>query len=235
MNLIKNNLKKETQELIFPKKYSVDLAEETGIHIGDGFMNIYLHHNTIAYVYTCHAIDDFEFSKYVETLMKKLYNLRPSYKRIQKNTLYLSYTKKNLILFKKKIGLPLGIKDNIKIPKWIMDNKKFQVACIKGIFATDGYLQFQKKYRNYPYYPQLKITSKSEPLINQINTILNNLDIKATINYDKILINSHRPNRIWNVYIYGKKNLLRFVKLIGFSNPKHRKKYEKWKTGGGGI
>jgi len=216
MNSTKNNPKKRKQELILPIEYSTDLAEETGIHIGDGSMNMYRSQQDCSYTYSGHAIDDLEFSKYVKQLMKKLYNLYPSYERIQKNTIMLSYTRKQLIQFKHELGLPLGVKDNITIPMWIIENKDFKIACVKGIFATDGSLLFQKKYRSRRYYPQLKITSKSEQLINQINYILNELDIKSSISCDKRITPDH-PNKIWSAYIYGRSNLEKFIEIIGFS------------------
>jgi len=87
---------KKIQRLILPLDYSEELAEETGIHIGDGSMNIYRKNNANSYTYSGHAIDDLEFSKYVKNLMKKLYNLYPSYERVQKNTIMISYTRKKL-------------------------------------------------------------------------------------------------------------------------------------------
>jgi len=233
MNSKKNNSKKEIQELILPSNYSKELAEETGIHIGDGCMNIYRRNNANAYTYSGHAIDDLRFSEYVKSLMKRLYNLYPSYERIQKNTILLSYTRKKLIKFKHKLGLPLGIKNNIKIPDWIMVKKDFKIACVKGIFATDGSLLFQKKYKTINYYPQLKIASKSKELIDQVNFIFNELGIKSSISCDKRITPRH-PNKIWSAYIYGRGNLENFVKIIGFSNPKHQEKYNKWKKSAAG-
>jgi len=232
MNSTKINSKKEIQEVTTPSNYSKKLAEETGIHIGDGFMNIYKKDYSSRYVYSGHAIDDFEFSQYVKALMKKLYNLDPSRENTQKNTIMLHYSRKELVKFKNKLGLPLGVKNNIKIPQWIMENRDFKIACVRGIFATDGSLLFQKKHRTVNYYPQLKMSSKSKVLINQINCILNELDIKSSVCCDKEISHRH-PNIIWLCFIYGRKNLQDFVKIIGFANPKHLKKYKDWKSSAG--
>src|SRR3989344_2934710 len=231
----KTALKKEIQELILPSNYSVDLAEETGIHIGDGCMNIYSSNNGGVYTYSGHAIDDFDFSVYVKHLIKKLYNLYPSYERVKKNTILLAYTRNELIRFKCKLGLPLGPKKDVKIPKWIILRRDYKIACVRGIFATDGCLIFQKKHKNINYYPKLSISSKSEILINQINTIFNELGIKSSVSYDGRITTRH-PNKIWLVYLYGVKNLKKFVEIIGFCNPKQSRKYEEWKNSvGGGL
>lgn len=151
-------------------------------------------------------------------------------KEFKKNTLMIHYSRTDIVLFKHKIGLPLGPKNDIKIPKWIITNKDYSKACVGGIFATDGCLIFQKKYRKYPYYPKLKITSKSGKLIKQIHNILNEYSIKSSIICEKIRL-PRRPNHIWNTYCYGVNNLRKFIEIIGFINPKHQKKFDNWRRG----
>ena len=228
MDLIKNNLK---QILKLPTTYSEELAEETGIHIGDGGMGFHISkgkHNW-HYTYCCHNIDDKEYCKYVKRLIKKLYNLDPiNDKKRNSNTKILRYTRKNLVLYKMELGLPLGPKDNIRIPEWIFKNKKFKIACIRGIFDTDGSVMLQKKYKKIPYYPHLKITSKSKAMILQIQEIFDEFGIKSSLSMNKRTL-PRSPNDIWNVEIYGSSNFNKYVKKIGFSNPKHLKKDIIWK------
>jgi len=220
-----------TKHIVIPQDYSKELAEETGIHIGDGFMNIYEKSNSMAYVYSGHAIDDLEFSKHVKNLMKKLYDLDPSYEKNRKdNTIILSYNRKKLIKFKHSIGLPMGKKDNIQIPEWIMKDREFKTACLSGIFSTDGSLHFQKKYRDYHYYPHLNIASNSGPLIHQIKTILNELEITSSLVFEKARNDQRRPNPRWSIHIYGVKNLHNFVSKVGLTNPKNQRKYKEWKN-----
>jgi len=38
-------------------------------------------------------------------------------------------------------------KQNISIPKWIKNNKKFTLSCLKGLFETDGSVYFDRKYK----------------------------------------------------------------------------------------
>jgi len=50
------------------------IAEETGIHVGDGSMNIYS--GVYYYTLACHHIDDKEFmDQYVISLYEKLYGV----------------------------------------------------------------------------------------------------------------------------------------------------------------
>jgi hypothetical protein len=66
-------------QLSLPTEYSEELAEETGIHIGDGFMNIYPKYNNNTFSYSADAINDVAYSKFVKELIKKLYNIFPSH------------------------------------------------------------------------------------------------------------------------------------------------------------
>ena len=80
--------------------------------------------------------------------MKKLYNLEPIKQSPRKdNCGVLRYSRKQLLMFKKKIGLPMGAKENISIPMWIFKKRGFQIACLRGLFDTDGCVCLQKKYR----------------------------------------------------------------------------------------
>ena len=63
--------KKKIQDLILPKSYSKELAEETGIHIGDGSMYLYKEKYGV-YCFSGHEQEDIEFSIYFIHLMKKL-------------------------------------------------------------------------------------------------------------------------------------------------------------------
>lgn len=38
-------------------------------------------------------------------------------------------------------------KQNISIPNWIKNNKKFTLSCLRGLFETDGSVYFDRKYK----------------------------------------------------------------------------------------
>tara|TARA_Y100000310_G_scaffold310802_1_gene356417 strand:- start:1052 stop:1798 length:747 start_codon:yes stop_codon:yes gene_type:complete len=230
----KNKQKRKISEFKPPRRYSCDLAEETGIHIGDGSLGIYHSKNKTtkhAYTYCGHVIDDMAFSRYVKSLITKLYGLSSPYEQILTNTIILCYSNKLLVRYKNRLGLPLGKKGNITIPNWILRNKSYANSCVRGIFATDGCLHFQKKYREIPYYPQISISSISKPLIEQIIQILNSQGIKSTISRN-CTIGTRHPNMVWVLYVYGVKNLEKFVSAVGFLNPKHAALHDVWLKNG---
>lgn len=217
-------------------KLSEDLAEEVGIHIGDGSMWFKKHDWGTEYRYSVHG-DKREkeyLVEHVSNIIKKLYGLDPIYKENKNdNSFGVFYNNKNLVLYKFNLGLPNGKKENIVIPKNIY-NSKFVLDCIRGIFDTDGCLQFQNRNKFAKPYPRIDIASKSEPLIKQIATILDSLNISYSI------YNSEIPHyktkticKTSRIFIFGSKNLDKWIKNIGFSNPKNIKKYENWKLEAG--
>lgn len=220
------------QQLILPTQLSEALAEETGIHIGDGSMSLSRSggKNHWEYVHSTHLLDDKEHSLYVKKLMKKLYNLEP-YEKIQKTCMMLVYTRRDLVLFKKKLGLPMGKKNDIRIPNWILNNECFMKTCVRGIVDTDGCLRFRKPFKGkLQTYPELKVTNKSKILIEQLKDIFNVFGLTSSIYKEKI--SERKPNPIYNLNLCGVKNLNKYVVQIGFSNNKHLNKYLFWKKHG---
>ena len=221
----------QKKDLIMPQ-LSADLAEETGIHIGDGSMNLYRSSgkNHWGYVYSAHAEDDKDYAKYVKSLMKKLYNLDPQI-RVKRTCMMLSYTRKNLVLFKRRKGLPFGKKNNITIPKWIFKKKKYLMACIRGIVDTDGCVRFRKPYKGkLNNYPEIRLSNKSKQLIFQVAEILRNLGFKPSLYEEKI--SKTKPNHIWVLNLNGVNQLEKYLQIIRFSNPKHSNKINFWRTYG---
>lgn len=223
-------------EYQLPSEFSIDLAEETGIHIGDGSMNRYFSGKKThwEYTYCCNAKEEKEYLDYVETLLKKLYSLNPKRESKKKdNTSLLRYFRKEIVIFKNSIGLPLGRKDGITIPVWVLLDDKFKIACVRGIFDTDGSIILIKRKKSL--YPRIKISSKSKKLIIQLNDILIENNIRSIITVDRRITKKH-PNPIWHVEANGISNFKKYAKTFGFSNSKHLNKYKIWKKSvGGGI
>lgn len=220
----------KTNQIITLPEFSKELAEETGIHIGDGSMNLYRsgNKNHWGYVYSSHLVDDAEYRNYVKALMKSLYNLLPS--EIKKNnSACLVYTKKDLVLFKQKLGLPMGKKKEIVIPDWIMKNNLYIRNCVRGIVDTDGCIRFRKPFRGTKRdYPNIKVCNISGPLIKQLEQIFKDFGLKPSISQEIRGVGY----KIHVLNLNGKDNLNKYLNLFGFSNNKHIKKYLFWKNNG---
>jgi len=213
-----------------PEEMTEELAEETGIHIGDG--NLYISTDkdgfkSYRYGISGDLINEYLYHKeYISKLMKRLYNLEPYLlKREKKNCIESTYKSKAIVEFKNKIlKLPIGSKKNIKIPKEILKNKEFQRRCVVGIIDTD-----------FSITKDLSISGKINNLfvVKEIHKILteNKIPHKHTIysNYGRFYINKEGAIKIieeWklnNIKHISKYKLLKeFGKFISFSTTPER-------------
>jgi hypothetical protein len=192
---------------------SKDLAEFCGIMLGDGGMSEY------QLTITLHHIDDKDYSKFVIKLIQKLFKLNPSiYHNIENSVNDIVVSRINLIKFLQSLGLVVGdkIKQQINIPKWIQQDKKFLIACIRGLFDTDGsVVNHRYNVNNKIYlYKKIDFTSRSFRLIKTVHNSLRQFGINNRI----------RKNN-QSIKIENTIDVKKYFKLISSHNPKHLKKY----------
>lgn len=197
-----------------PEDITEELAEEIGIHIGDG--NLYVSgKKNIFYRYNISGdlLNELIYHQgYLKELMKKLYNLEPTLiLRDNKNSVDTTIKSKAIVEFKNKIlGLPIGPKRNIKIPDSIRINKDFQKRGISGIIDTD-----------FNITSSLAITGKLHSLniVRDINKILeaNNIPhvFKLYPEYGRFYIN--------------KEGAVKIIENWELHNQKHLSKYQLFK------
>ncbi len=205
-------------------KINKDLAEETGIHVGDGSMNIYS--GVYSYTLACHHIDDKEYmDNYIITLYEKIYGIQPKGRAWSKGTYGFRIHNKQIIEFKKDIlGLPMGKKDKINIPSQILEKQSFRKDFLRGFIDTDGGINtFLANKRKV--YPRIEMCNVSENLMKEINQILKDLGFRTSTWVTKS--KKARWNDLSRLSINGFEMLKKWKDEIGFSNPKNIKKAEK--------
>ncbi|MBU2576575.1 MAG: LAGLIDADG family homing endonuclease [Nanoarchaeota archaeon] len=205
-----------------------ELAEETGWHIGDGSMNIYNKDGGRKGFYQLrgHIEDDKNhYQERIKPMFKRLYNIDISLRTMPKTRVFgFQLWNNDLVNFKQKLGLPLGKKFDIVIPKIFLKKEIIKISVLRGIFDTDGGIYLEPK--NNKLYPISYITTISENLSQQIYTILQELNIPSTItsHIDK------RRNRekSYRVNIRGSNNCSKFMEIIRPANVKFINKYQKF-------
>ncbi len=196
-------------------KPSVELAEIMGIMLGDG--NIYK--NQYAVRVCGNAKDD---ATYLRTHVTKLFDSvfgetpREYHFKSQNELIFYLYSKfvaTNLIYH----GLVSGNKkeNEAKIPDWIMKDKMYIRACIRGLFDTDGTVFEQKG--------NLKIELASG--IPSLQKTFYKLMIMIGFNKKWSKPNSSNVSRYG---IYSKEDVNKFINEIGFKNIKHINKCTKY-------
>ena len=143
--------KGSTKKINYPGE-SEELAELIGIILGDGNIHSFINGNKKR-TYMLRIAGDYKkdrtyLTEYVFDLCKDLFKIKPKI-IIQKsqNGIYVVIHSKKLVLFLNRIGLKSGnkIKNKVDIPKWILINKEFTKACLRGIIDTDGCIHKMSK------------------------------------------------------------------------------------------
>jgi hypothetical protein len=126
-----------------------------------------------------------------------------------------------------------GSKENISIPKTILNNKIYLRRVLRGLFDTDGSICFEKNYsmvKSTNKVPRIYINLTSLFLVKQAYKGLQNLGFHPKLSGPYKLRPNEKP--LMKIKIYRKADVTRWLTEIGFRNPKHLTKIEVWKRFG---
>ncbi len=214
-----------------------EISEIAGIFAGDGSMQ----KNHICFWGNPKSDKDL-YDKYLKALFLKSFNIKISPYEKHSNSVYGFYICNKFIIkfFNETLMFPIGKKTySLKVPKIIYNSKDDRIisAFIKGFFAGDGCLNFDKRYANdqkilkiIHTYPRIQIKCVSKEFIFQLSNMLNRLKIKNFIS--KKISNKRNEVNSYMLQISGKLMLKNWVGEIGFSNPNHSSKYKIFKKYG---
>lgn len=185
-----------------------------GILLGDGWIGKYYFKNKVINLIgiSGHSKLDRKFFMYCRDNIKKLFN-RNAYLKEKStcNSIELQISHKGLLKFlNKELGFPIGKKVNLQINKKIISLGFDKVKnVIRGIFDTDGSFYLDKTPVGRPY-PCISIQMKSPILIKQLYDFLIKEGFRVVYRRDKNMIT-----------LKGSRQLKKWMKKIGSSNPKH--------------
>ncbi|PIN81946.1 hypothetical protein COV11_00505 [Candidatus Woesearchaeota archaeon CG10_big_fil_rev_8_21_14_0_10_30_7] len=189
------------KKLKLPEYMSSELAEEIGIHLGDGCLLKKRNYFSVK----CNKKEESYISGFVFPLYKKIYNLDLKLMRLPSVSGFETYSQAILEFKNKVLKIPHGKKiGKITVPKCVFEtrNKKIYSAFIRGIFDTDGCATIAKGR-----YPRILISIKSENLLEQIVDMLKKMGFIPVLNKWEICLNGHVMLDKW-------------IREIGSSNPK---------------
>jgi len=199
------------------------LSEFIGIVLGDGNINFYKKGKKIG-VYQIKVAGDYEKDReyhlnYIKPLSEALFNLKAKEIIIPKrNERFLFWSSKELVEFFMQLNLPSGnkIKNQITIPKWIIQDNQLLKKCIRGLIDTDGSI-FRMSQKN-PKLLRISFTNYNRKLLNDVKKSFEILGFKTS----KIINNKQ-------IFISRKEDIEKYLKEIGFSNQKHIERLQKFK------
>jgi hypothetical protein len=208
----------QKKNIVLPTSLTPQLAEEIGMHCGDGFLSSKKNDFRIK----GHKIDEKSYYEiHIRDLYKKIYNLNVNVREYS-DTIGIEIYSKALKEFKVKVlGIKSGRKDNLQIPECIkVDNISILTSFIRGFFDTDGSVYFIQR-KGLKIYPRLSITQKSKLIVEETFEILSMLGFSPKLYTHK--------DGYTEVVLYGYSQLHHYEKIIGWNSPKHLKKVKKWK------
>jgi len=204
-----------TKEIKEPENCE-ELAEFYGAMLGDGNSHrtkYYESRNKKRGVYVIRITGDSRLDKkyhleYLKPMIEELFNVKVRVRiYTNKNVMFIEAHGIKLVEFLEKKGFPPGnkIKNQLEIPRWIKNNKKYLISCIRGLYDTDGSVYKLTNQNSH----QICFTNVNKVLMNDVRNSL----LRLGINCSKI------SNK--DIYITKKSELRKFLKLIGFNNLRH--------------
>ena len=196
-------------------KITPEIAEIVGIYIGDG--HIYRKGNKFQIGFTGNPITDVELFERLVELIKKEFGKYATFK-VRANGLRMAFRSKEIsdfLIKKLRLIYGKGKSEKIIIPEEIANTRDLAKHTIRGIMDTDGTVFVSKKPR-VERYPTMEITTNSLNLANQLRTILLNQNFRVgNIRKSTSKLSKHPAYR---VPLYGKENIRKWLRKIGFSN-----------------
>ncbi len=222
-----------TNNLILPKKVTVDLVYLIGVLAGDGSINVRPKHD---YEIKCVGnVKEKEFyDSVVCPIIKNLFDIEVKARLHDSETTYgIRIWSKELVGFLTELfELPIGKKyAKIKVPDNIKSCDKFYVAFIQGLADTDFSLTLKRRYRKQQYYPVIVGVSKNKKFMIDISKYLQGIGFSISEHFEKVQVDKRFGKTITHVIqMYGPNQLAKWMNTIGFRNTKHIKKFEIWKS-----
>lgn len=201
-------------------RHSIKLAEFIGIVMGDGNVSKYYANISL------NSISDQHYIHYVRRLSSELFPGAPisTLPRKNKNLTCVRICSRIVANFLKNMGI---ISYKKVIPNWILAKESYRLACIKGLFDTEGSISFKiyRSRKGTSVYKQLNFRNADQKLMRFVRDELVALGLKPT----KTLRRS--------LYLSNHEAIDTYRKVVGFGNHKllQRSKindyttYSKWR------
>lgn len=199
-----------------------------GAMLGDGCLSLVYGRKKFVAI-TGSMIDDVPFFEgVIKPIVKQMIRKDIPIKfRRYKKAIDLNFVHHALFDYIHSFGFPYGKKGNkLFIPKVFYERRLIRYL-IKGFFATDGSLVLTDN--NGTLYPRVEANSISKNLLKEISDFINSKGINCKFYKSKRKF-GYPPNhqQPYRIQINGKKNLKKFIKVVGFVNPKQIEKLTKF-------
>jgi len=207
----------KNKKIRLPNKLTPKLAEEIGMHFGDGFLS----EKRYDYRLKGNPKDEKEYYlNYIKPLFKELYNAELNIKESWKSFGFELYSQAICEFKRKVLGIKAGKKYDIIIPEVLKVNDiKILAAFLRGLFDTDGSLCFKTQYGYDRYYPTISLVLTSKNVIKEVALILEMFGLDPRVYYN---------DTYGKIYLNGINRFKRYSEFIGWSTQKNLDKIRNW-------
>ncbi|MCG2717604.1 MAG: ribonucleoside reductase class II [Nanoarchaeota archaeon] len=156
-----------------PKKWSKELGQIIGWLVGDGHFS-YGKDCRVAWIF---GKKDYPVMDYFKPILEDIYDGKPTEQLKDRDVRCLTFHSKFFADFFMKLGVKPVCADEKEVPNSIFTApKEAVIGFLQGLFTADGTVNYIKDKSSY-----VRLTSKSEKLLKQVQLLLLNLGIKSKI------------------------------------------------------
>ena len=207
------------------------LSELIGGIIGDGCINKNYKRKDYRIQISGNRIEDKDYyDNYLKNLVYVALKIKVN-PYLAKNKAYIiQFQSEPFRIFLKSLGIGERKTKKVFIPQLIKENNKLLTACIRGIADADfTFICTRRKKGGIPNYPRICDQFASKPLVKDLEVSLRAMGFTLNTKYDYLRKDSRGFTYITNfINLDGPHNLGRWLKLIGFSNPRIITRYKVW-------
>lgn len=212
-NAIRSIVRKAEERFDINMELDNELAYFMGLFIGDGFTNKYGRYYLIQF--TGDMREKQFYQSLVSDYCKKLFNIIPRIKN-DKHSNAIRVNLYSVALFRmitQRFKISAGRKSHtVLIPKEILNSdSKIISSCVRGLYDAEGCVFFDKRKQYKKPYPRIELHMCNLDLLKQVSNILADCGIKNVVG---------ESDKNLRVTVRGQDNVDKFIKKVGFSNPK---------------
>ena len=216
-----------------------EVAEILGAFIGDGWIES---DKDALYITGSLTEDKDYYDNYLASLFSKYFAPVNPRKFLYWKVYGIATYKKEAINKAINLGFQVGPKSLVaEVPKEFLcsNNKEVINAVLRGIFDTDGSFWCERSRaktssewkRKHNYHPELRITSCSKKLLEQIQFLLVKIGIDSGIMQKSVksFKCGRNVNDSYALNIRKIEEIEKFFKIVKTNNPRHKTRYHVWK------
>ena len=221
--------------IVTPNEITEDLAYLCGMLLGDGHLSHRKDKNDYSVKCVGNPADEVElYDDVIAPLFQEIFNVDVKPKIRDSGTTYgIEIHSKCIVKFlSERIGIPIGAKSGIiEIPDVFKGNSDIIRSFICGFADADFCFTLKRRYKNIQYYPVIEGGSKSRKIMEQISEYLEGMGFKISRDFDRPVYDDRikKSVTVHRLNIYGHRQLVLWMNLIGTKNPKNKERFELWR------